>query len=296
MLLPTGAALLLVLTNTPLAGSVTARAYIVLWEVQDVDVEILKTDDSAAVTSAGRPFHTLHSDRLPCLQYSTTTGPNACPNSTVAGICLCYHSSNAFGAVEVDHLPTCKFADYDPATCLTPVDRVAEALRPMPAGQRAVSWLALYRPQEINGKRELSSLAAMWDLDSNNVTLPWADDWQAAVRPRLRAWFANYSAKADRPAIDMVFYDLEALSFGFGHSFAFAPGAHTNFSAVFGPWQADSRWPALLAELNAAGAPFGVEFSNMTAAAETACCRSDICYPGCDTTDYHQCVINTLFV
>lgn len=239
-----------------------------------------------------KPFHTLHSDRLPCLQYSTTIGPNACPSSVKpGGICPCYHSSNAFGAVIVDHLRTCNFSDYDPSKCITSVDRVAEALSPLPAGQRAVSWLALYRPQMINGERQLSSLVAMWDKDSENNTLPWADEWQKAVRQRLNAWFALYKS-ADRPAIDMVFYDLESLSFGFGHSFAFAPGHRTNFSAIFGPWQADPRWPALLAELNAAGQPFGVNFTNMTAAAETACCRSDICYPGCDTNDFHQYVWN----
>jgi hypothetical protein len=250
----------------------------------------VKHDD--VTSDAKTPFHTIHSDRFPCLQNTGGKGPNACPNSTIRPgrhLCPCYVSSNSFGAVEVTHgLRTgdCNVSSY-PTKCLTSVAEVVDTLRLVPAGQRAISWLAHYLPRVVKGKMETSSTAAVWDLDDAGNTMPWADEWQAVVEQRLDEWFGDYKA-AGGPNIDIVFHDLESLIFGFGHHF----GKFANNSAVFSPWVADPRWPALLAELNARGEPYGLSFNDMAAAANTSCCGESTCAPGCDTTVFYSYVWN----
>ena len=250
----------------------------------------MKYDD--VTSDAKTPFHTIHSDRFPCLQNTGGKGPNACPNSTTRPgrhLCPCYVSSNSFGAVEVTHgLRTgdCNVSSY-PTKCLTSVADVVDTLRLVPAGQRAISWLAHYLPRVVKGKMETSSTAAVWDLDDAGNTMPWADEWQAVVEQRLDEWFGDYKA-AGGPNIDIVFHDLESLIFGFGHHF----GKFANNSAVFSPWVADPRWPALLAELNARGEPYGLSFNDMAAAANTSCCGESTCAPGCDTTVFYSYVWN----
>eukprot|EP01045_Picozoa_sp_COSAG04_P014312 COSAG04_NODE_1063_length_8493_cov_6.486181_6_plen_233_part_00 len=213
--------------------------------------------------------------------------PNACPGANkTAHTCPCYAASNAFGAVALEHNPGgsgCNVSDY-PTRCLTDVEKVAAALQPLPAGQRAISWEALYLPRVVNGKLDRSSPAAVWDLDPTGGISPWADEWKSAVAKRVGGWFGAYKA-AGGPPIDVVYYDLESFTLGFGHVFA----KGENNSAVFGPWLSDPRWPALLSELNKEGAPFGVSFDDMAAATNTSCCSSEGCEPGCDTTDYHPC-------
>jgi hypothetical protein len=119
--------------------------------------------------------------------------------------------------------------------------------------------------------------------------MPWAEQWESALHQRLDQWFSEYKA-ANGPQIDMVFYDLESLIFGFGHHF----GKGANNTAVFSPWEADPRWPQLLEELNQRGRPYNVSFDDMAAAANSSCCGSEGCLPGCDTTDFHPYVWNAV--
>jgi hypothetical protein len=158
---------------------------------------------------------------------------------------------------------------------MTDVASVVKALEPIPHGYKTLEIIALYIPRVDGGVLDKS---AVWDLDSAGSIMPFADEWQRVVSARVDAWFAAY--KTAGGDVDVVMLDEEALIFGFGH--VFSRGGDN--AALFEPWQRDPRWPAFLAELNAAGEAYGVSFDNMTAAADTACCNSGGCQPGCDTT------------
>ena len=270
----------------------------------------LKSDDNA-VGGVG-PFHTIMSARLPCLQNSKyrPPSPNACPNATTTAnlrkqdhgaarpTCPCYASSNAFGSVEVmwnttHGLPAaCNVSNYPVVgaiECLTGPAQVAAALKPLPRGQRSIQWLSMGTPRAVDGKWEIYGELALWDLDSSGNISPWADEWQRIVSNRLDTWFGAFKSAGGE--IDVVYYDLE-VAFAFGHFFA----KGRNNSKTFGPWVSDPRWPQLLAELNEEGSIYGVSFTDMAAAADTACCGSETCMPGCDVSDYHLPVWNRVMM
>ena len=118
--------------------------------------------------------------------------------------------------------------------------------------------------------------------------MPFADEWQRVVGKRMDAWFGAYKAAGGE--VDVVLLDIESLIFGFGH--VFAKGEDN--AKLFAPWQADPRWAGLLADLTALGSQYGVSFDNMTKAADTACCNSGMCEPGCDTTLNYYYVWNAV--
>ena len=232
------------------------------------------------------PFHSIVSERLPCVH----TGQP------------CFAASNAFGAAAIQHWQIqshgphsvwplngsdpnhCNRSDYG-IICMTDTAKVATALSALPAGQRAISPEAIYIPRIENG---VLVKDAVWDLDTAGSIMPFADVWTRVVGARIDAWFGAYKAVGGK--VDVVFYDQEALTFGFGHVF----GKGRNNSKIFAPWQADTRWEGLLAELNSYGATYGVSFDNMTRAADTACCNSGGCAQDCDTTLNYMYVWNAV--
>jgi hypothetical protein len=246
--------------------------------------------------SVNAVFHSIVSARLPCVN-------NACRNSTLDGhVCPCFQLSNSFAGAEIEHWQIrgsgknspwplngtdpnhCNTTDY-PLVCLTPPATIAKALKTMPQGQRTIAPIDLYAPRIERG--ELIK-TAVWDTDANGEIMPFADVWQRVVAQRMDGWFGGF--KAEGGQVDVVMLDIESLIFGFGHVF----GKGQNNSAIFQPWQKDPRWPQLLAELNAKGAQYGVSFDNMSKAADTACCNSGGCQPGCDTRPQFYYVWNAV--
>ena len=247
-------------------------------------------------TAGPSAFHTIVSARLPCVN-------NACKNSTLDGhVCPCLQLSNSFGGAEIEHWQIrssgpnavwplngtdpnhCNTTDF-PLICATPPATIAKALKTMARGQRSIAPIDLYAARIENGKLDKS---AAWDTDANGAILPFADEWQRVVGKRMDEWFGAY--KAVGGLVDVVLLDIEALIFGFGHVFF----KGNDNAKVFRVWQADPRWVGLLADLNAMGSEYGVSFNNMTRAADTACCNSGSCQPGCDTSQMYYYVWNAV--
>jgi hypothetical protein len=117
------------------------------------------------------------------------------------------------------------------------------------------------------------------------VHLSLSNTWNPTIR------FGALRAEGGAGAVSRLLLDLEGFVFGFGHFFVMG----ANNSRTFSRWVEDSRWPALLADLNAAGAAYGASFDDMTAAANASCCNSGAqCAPGCDYRDYRPYVWNAV--
>ena len=241
-------------------------------------------------------FHSIVSARLPCVN-------NVCPKLKLDGhVCPCLQLSNSFAGAEIEHWQIqsngpnavwplngtdpnhCNTSDY-PLICTTPPAIIAKALKSMPTGQRTITPINLYAPRIEGGRLDKS---AAWDTDANGAIMPFADEWQRIVSKRMGEWFGAYKAVGGE--VDVVILDIEALAFGFGHVF----GKGQPNVKLFRPWQADPRWAGLLSDLNAKGRAYGVSFDNMTRAADTACCNSEGCQPGCDTSLNYYYVWNAV--
>jgi hypothetical protein len=95
---------------------------------------------------------------------------------------------------------------------------------------------------------------------------PWADVWAATMSKRFDAWFGEL--KRLGAAVDLVLCDFEMGGESDSYNWAHQPTADGSDPTV--ALQSDARWPALRAELNAVGKPYGVTFEedDMSAMAE----------------------------
>ena len=92
---------------------------------------------------------------------------------------------------------------------------------------------------------------------SGRVQGPWADVYKTAMKKRVTAWFAEL--KRIGGEVDLVLSDFEMGFHSASYNWAHQPTA--DGSDPVDALLADPRWPALQAQLNHAGAPFGVNFS-----------------------------------
>ena len=92
---------------------------------------------------------------------------------------------------------------------------------------------------------------------SGRVQGPWADVYRTAMKKRVTAWFAEL--KRIGGEVDLVLSDFEMGYHSSSYNWAHQPTA--DGSDPVDALLADPRWPALQAQLNHAGAPYGVNFS-----------------------------------
>ena len=176
--------------------------------------------------------------------------------------------------------------DADPlGPCMPNVTHVKQQLALLPAGARALTLEAddgIYYLQDPNASANrwggmasncachfpsLASCSALTPAlaadymdtlaGSGRVQGPWADVYKTAMKKRVTAWFAEL--KRIGGEVDLVLSDFEMGFHSSSYNWAHQPTA--DGSDPVDALLADPRWPALQAQLNHAGAPYGVNFS-----------------------------------
>ena len=94
------------------------------------------------------------------------------------------------------------------------------------------------------------------DTLTHGVQGPWADVWAATMSKRFDTWFGEL--KRLGAEVDLVLCDFEMGGQSDSYNWAHQPTVDGSKPTV--ALQSDPRWPALRAELNAAGKPYGVTF------------------------------------
>lgn len=181
----------------------------------------------------------------------------------------CFVGHNTFAAALVDytggHLESCNVT-APPLSCYTAPKAVKACLDGVPAGRRAVHLNTGIFLGPGNTERW-----AEVDAGSPRGWTLWADEWAVTVKARFDAWFRELASIGG--SVDLVILDFEAGPWWLSEYFRYG-------AADVGRVTGDSRWPAVRTLLNAAGAPFGVNFDDI----------SDIGNWSTDPSDFRQWV------
>eukprot|EP00038_Savillea_parva_P025692 m.48971 g.48971 ORF g.48971 m.48971 type:complete len:577 (+) comp7061_c0_seq1:143-1873(+) len=148
--------------------------------------------------------------------------------------------------------------------CFTPPATVKSALDQLPAGVRALTLEAgpgmyyLFTPNASDAP--WGGMHDMYYMDTlpgpAKVKGPWADVYTQATRSRFDAWFGKLKSLGGQ--VDLVLCDFEMGGHSSSYDWSHQPTA--DGSDPVDALLADPRWPKLQAQLNAAGAPYGVDF------------------------------------
>ena len=161
----------------------------------------------------------------------------------------------------------------DPRCYTTPAEAKAQ-LDAFPKGARALtleSGLGMYYLVDPNSSTtRWPDHSPRYYMDTlpgpAGVQGPWADSYVPEMVARFSAWFGELKRLGGE--VDLVMSDFEmgyhTSSYNWAHQ-PTADGSNPTEALVVDP-----RWPALRARLNAAGAPYGVDFneSSVTAMAD----------------------------
>ena len=165
-------------------------------------------------------------------------------------------------AVDASGLPCCSGghrADPLDANCYFSPARVRDALAAVPPGQRLIGM--------IDGESNMGGMdlrdQSDWDLlPGGEFSGPWGDNMTAYVSDRWGRWMAAF--KEAGGAVDVITVDAEWSGWFIGKGFAAQRSRRTHQPGVWHALVADPRWPALRARLDAAGAPYGAAFANVS--------------------------------
>ena len=169
------------------------------------------------------------------------------------------HGGNAFAAESIGWraLNSSCAVDDPPQYCFTDPAAVKACMDRMPPGRRAIHLegsIWLYGKHSAKNRPQCGGWAD-WDDRLPGACTLWADAWQAIASRRFDRWFAEYKALGG--TVDVIMIDFESNPWWEAGDFAHSL-ADLNHTL------ADPRWPAVLAQLNAAGQPFGVDFGNIS--------------------------------
>ena len=213
------------------------------------------------LTSFATPFHVARSTRWPCLQFGYSTCWSG--SNTFAGALILRNCS----ATSHTGQPCCGDASVDilDGNCHTSPEKVRDALSSVPRGQRLLGML--------DGKSDPALYANLrdpteWDPLPDGFFGPWAERAAHQSQQRWGAWLGAFAAAGGE--VDVFHVDAEfsgwAVTGDAKSSFAAQRSITTNATGVGAALLRDPRWPALRARLEAAGAPFGANFSNASVA------------------------------
>jgi hypothetical protein len=173
--------------------------------------------------------------------------------------------------LKIVHSAACPLADEhaDPlGPCFVSPQEVKEALSTVQPGMQAISLEggSLYYLEHLTDRSPhepvwyfLDNLPQGSTWKNHTASGPYFDTWASTVKRRVTTWFSKFKEIGGQ--VDYLILDFElgtqASYFHFKSQPTFGAAEPAVQQAM-----ADARWPALQAELNAAGAPHGLNFSH----------------------------------